>query len=300
LPYVILGGVLVDTFATLQIEPGTRIYLNADAPMIIDGQLVVNGTKKDSIVFQGNRLDAPYKDFPGSWPGIIFRESSKNNFIEYAVIKNAYQGIVADKQSDPNPKVIVNNTVIDNIFDIGVLGLNSHLVFSNCLISNCGNNLALIYGGTYAFTHCTVVSVSNNFISHKTPVLNATNFIKRNNQILSASLNARFTNCIIWGSEGLVDNEIVLEKEGSGAVNINFNHVLFRAKTDPANTIFTSVIRNQQPLFDSVDVSNRYYDFRLKKESPGVNNGTITSLLTDLNGLPRKGLPDLGCYENQD
>jgi len=75
---------------------------------------------------------------------------------------------------------------------------------------------------------------------------------------------------------------------------------LFRAKTDPTNTTFTNVIRNQNPVFDSVDVSNNYYDFRLKKESPAVNVGTTTPLLFDLNGLPRKGLPDLGCYENQD
>ena len=300
LPYVILGGLRVDTFATLQIEAGTQIYLNADAPMIIDGKLIVAGTKKDSVVFQGNRLDEPYKNFPGSWPGIIFRESSKDNFIDYAVIKNAYQGIVADKHADPNPKVIVNNTIIDNIFDIGVLGLNSHLVFNNCLISNCGNNLALIYGGTYQFTHCTVASISNNFISHKSPVLNITNFIKINNQILSAPLIAGFTNCILWGSEGLVDNEIVLEKEGSGTVNINLNHVLFRVKSDPANTIFTNVIRNQNPVFDSTDIGNNYFDFRLKKTSPCVNSGITTSLLLDLNGLSRKAQPDLGCYENQD
>jgi hypothetical protein len=199
-----------------------------------------------------------------------------------------------------NAKVEINNTVIDNIFDIGVLGINSSLVLNNCLISNCGNNLALVYGGNYQFTHCTITSVSNNFIAHKSPVLNLTNYIKRNNQILSAALNAGFTNCILWGSDGLVDNEIVLEKEGSGSVNITLNHVLFRAKTDPANTIFTNVIRNQAPIFDSIDVSNNYYDFQLKKESPAVNAGTITPLINDLNGFPRKGLPDLCCYENQD
>jgi len=300
LPYVILGGVLVDTFATLEIEPGTRIYLNADAPIIIDGTLIAKGTKKDSIVFQGNRLDEPYRNFPGSWPGIIFRESSKNNLIEYAFIRNAYQGIIADQHKSSVPKITVNNTVIDNIFDIGVLGVNSRFVFNNCQITNCGNNIALIYGGNYSFNHCTVSSISNNFISHKTPVLTATNFVKQNNQILSAALTAEFANCILWGSEGLVDNEVVLEKEGSGSVSILFDHVLFRAKTDPPNTVFTNVIRNENPLFDSIDVSNNYFDFRLKKESPAINKGKITPFLFDLNGLPRKGLPDLGCYENQD
>ena len=300
LPYVILGGVLVDTFATLTIEPGTRIYLNADAPMIVDGTLIAKGTKKDSIVFQGNRLDEPYRNFPGSWPGIIFRGSSKNNLIEHAFIKNAYQGIIADQHKTPEPKITINNTVIDNIFDIGMLAINSNVSLNNCLISNCGNNVALIYGGTYNFNHCTIVSVSNNYISHKNPILVTTNFIKQNNQLLSAALNANFTNCILWGSEGLVDNEITLEKEGNGIVNLNFDHVLFRSKSDPPNATFTNVIRNEDPVFDSIDVSNNYYDFRLKKESPAVNKGKITSIDADLDGNSRKDLPDLGCYENQD
>jgi hypothetical protein len=300
LPYVILGGVLIDSFATLQIEPGTRVYLNADAPIIVDGTLIAKGTKKDSIVFQGNRLDEPYRDFPGSWPGIVFRESSKDNEIEYAFIKNAYQGIIADQHASASPKVTISNTVIDNVFDIGVLGINSNLSLSNCLISNCGNNIALIYGGNYNFTHCTISSISNSYISHKSPVLVTTNFIKKNNQILSSNLNANFTNCILWGSEGLVDNEITLEKAGAGTVDLRFNHVLLRGKSDPSDATFTNVIRNQDPVFDSIDISNNYYDFRLKKTSPAVDKGVITPLLFDLNGLPRKGLPDLGCYENQD
>ena len=300
LPYVILGGVLVDSFATLTIEPGTRIYLNADAPIIIDGTLIAKGTKKDSIVFQGNRLDEPYRNFPGSWPGIIFRGSSRDNIIEHVFIRNAYQGIIADQHKTPEPKININNTVIDNIFDIGLLAINSNVTLNNCLISNCGNNVALIYGGTYNFNHCTIVSVSNNYISHKNPVLVTTNFIKQNNQILSEALNADFTNCIIWGSEGLVDNEISLEKEGSGTVSLNFDHVLFRSKTDPPNTTFMNVIRNEYPVFDSIDVVNNYYDFRLKKESPAVNTGKQTSIIFDLDGKPRNIPFDMGCYENQD
>ncbi len=299
LPYVILGGVLVDTFATLKIEPGTRIYLNADAPMIIDGTIVAKGTKKDSILFQGNRLDEPYRNFPGSWPGIIFRGSSKNNLLEYVIIKNAYQGIIADEHKETSPKLTLNNSILDNIFDIGILGIKSNLAVNNCLISNCGNNIALIYGGNYSFTHCTVSSFSNNYLPHKTPVLITTNFIKQNDQVLSAPLNANFTNCIIWGSEGIVEDEIVLEKEGSATANLVLDHVLFRAKTDPANTTFKNVIRNENPLFDSIDVANNFYDFRLKKNSPAVNKGKTTTLLLDLNGLPRKGIPDIGCFENQ-
>ncbi|HNP54090.1 MAG TPA: hypothetical protein PKK69_05720, partial [Ferruginibacter sp.] len=43
LPYVITGGLRVDTAAHLSIEAGCRIYLHANAPWIVDGQLTVNG-----------------------------------------------------------------------------------------------------------------------------------------------------------------------------------------------------------------------------------------------------------------
>jgi len=300
LPYVILGGLVVDTNVTLTIPKGTRIHLNANAPFVVDGTLQINGTKTDSVVFKSNRLDDPYRDFPGSWPGIYFRGSSKDNVLNYAYVQNSYQGIVAEKPaSNSNPKVTLNNCVIDNVYDIGVLGLNSSITANNCLFSNCGNNVALIYGGTYTFTHCTISSFSNSYLQHKNPVVLATNFTKVNNQVITSPLTATFTNSIIWGDGGLVENEIIVQKEGTDPASVTLQNVLFRAKNDPGNSTLTNVIRNQDPVFDSIDVSNRYYNFRLKAESPAINKGIITPLLTDFDGHGRVGLPDLGCFEKQ-
>jgi hypothetical protein len=299
-PYVILGGMIVDTNSILTIEKGTRIHLNADAPFIVDGTLIINGTKTDSVVFRSNRLDEPYKDYPGGWPGIYFRGSSKDNILNYTYIKNSYQGLVAEKPSgNANPKLTLNNCFLDNIYDIAVMGINTSITASNCLISNCGNGITLVYGGNYLFTHVTAASFSNLFVQHKTPVLVATNFIKQNNQILLSPLNATFTNCIVWGDEGFVDNEVVAEKQGAAAFNLTFNNVLYRVKTDPVNAMFNNSIKNQQPQFDSVDAGRRFYSFRLKATSPAVNKGIATPLLTDIEGNPRLGLPDLGCYERQ-
>jgi hypothetical protein len=299
-PYVILGGMIVDTNAVLTIQQGTRIHLNSDAPFIVDGTLTINGTKTDSVVFRSNRLDDPYRDYPGAWPGIYFRGSSINNQLTYTYIKNAYQGIVVEKpSSNANPKLTLNNCVLDNIYDIGLFAVNSSVVANNCLISNCGTNVALIYGGNYQFNHCTVVSASNSFVQHKNPALTATNFVKQNNTIYTSPLTAVFTNSIVWGDEGFVDNEIVVQKEGTAAANVTLNNVLFRAKVDPSNTVFNNVLRNTNPQFDSVDVVRRIYDFRLKAGSPAINKGVVTPLTTDFNGFSRVGLPDLGCYEKQ-
>jgi hypothetical protein len=299
-PYVILGGMIVDTNSTLTIQKGTRIHLNADAPFIVDGTLLINGTKTDSVVFRSNRLDEPYKDFPGAWPGIYFRGSSKNNVLTYTYIKNAYQGVVAEKPSgNANPKVTLNNCYLDNIYDIALFGINSSITANNSLISNCGNNIALIYGGNYQFTHVTAASFSNSFVSHKSPVLVATNYTKQNNTVLTSPLTATFTNCILWGDEGFVENEVVTEKQGTDALSVTFNNVLYRVKADPANTTLNNSIKNQLPQFDSVDVSKKFYNFKLKAGSPAVNKGIATPLLTDIEGKPRVGLPDLGCYERQ-
>jgi len=63
-----------------------------------------------------------------------------------------------------------------------------------------------------------------------------------------------------------------------------------------------NVIRNQDPLFDSIDISNKYYDFRTSRDpfAPGVDQGMATPFPRDLDDLPRTvQLPDLGCYEKQ-
>ena len=54
LPYVILGSLLVDTTASLTIEPGCKIYSHANAPFVIDGTLITNGNNQDKDKDHGN------------------------------------------------------------------------------------------------------------------------------------------------------------------------------------------------------------------------------------------------------
>ena len=109
LPYVILGSLTVDANNKLTINKGCRIYVHADAPILVDGTLEINGEKDtvDWVQFRGDRLDEPYHDFPAGWPGIFFRNTSKDNVLNYAVIKNAYQALAAlDPSPNANPKLV--------------------------------------------------------------------------------------------------------------------------------------------------------------------------------------------------
>ena len=300
LPYVILGGLTVDTTASLTINKGCKIYLHADAPFIVNGSLQVNGEKYDStrVIFTGDRLDDPYRNFPASYPGLIFTNSSKNNSINFATIKNAYQAVVVAGPS-ATTKLSLNETIIDNAYDVGLLGVNTSINARNVLISNCGKNLFLVGGGNYDFKHCTVATFSSNYIQHKDPVFALTNYVTQGNVVTAANLTANFTNCIFWGEQnGFVNNEVFVDAKGI-TPSIIFNKVLWRMQSNPTLTGLTvNGAVNQAPAFDSINTSQRYFDFRLKDGSPALNAGINTGINIDLDGKPRPvGLPDLGAYE---
>jgi hypothetical protein len=303
LPYVILGSLSINANQTLTINKGCRVYVHADAPIIVNGTLQVNGLKDtiDRVYFRGDRLDDPYKDFPASWPGIFFRTGSQDNVLNYAVIKNAYQAIgIQDPSPNTNPKLTLNECVIDNAYDAGIISLNSSIRARNCLISNCGKNILLAKGGDYQFTHCTVITYANSFIEHRDPVLFVSNYITVNNSPVTANLNALFRNCIFWAENGLVNDEVIVAKSGATTFNVNFDYNLWKVQTAPANITSNQIINNQSPQFDSVNTSRNYYNFRLKASSPAINKGTNAGVSIDLDGKPRPvGLPDLGCFEKQ-
>ena len=304
LPYVILGSLTVDANKKLTINKGCRIYVHADAPILVDGTLEINGEKDtvDRVYFRGDRLDEPYNDFPAGWPGIFFRNTSMDNIFNYAVIKNAYQAVaVLDPSLNANPKLTLNECIIDNAYDAGIIAINSSIRARNCLVSNCGKNVILAKGGDYQFIHCTVASISNSYILHRDPVLFVSNYILVNNSPVIARLDALFQNCIFWGQNGTVEDEVQTFKNNSAPYNVIFDQILWKVANQPIGTITPPTpINNNPPLFDSINTTNRYYSFRLKEGSPAKDKATNASVTIDLDGKPRPvGLPDLGCYEKQ-
>lgn len=296
-PVVILDGFNVSAGTRLTINAGTRIYYHANSPMIVNGTLLINGTASNRVTFAGDRLDEPYKNFPASWPGMVFGPVSSGNILNYAVIKNAYQGCaILGYSLSAVAKLTLNQCIIDNTYDAAIYAENSSIDATNCLISNAGSNIQLL-GGEYNFNHCTVVSYSNAYLTHKSPVLSITN-IAENTPV---DLYASFRNCIFYGEGGTVENEIVTGKQGNTQYSVVFNNVLYKVKdNDPANATFSNSIKNQSPSFTTIENGRMIYDFRLQDNSPCINAGTNSSTSIDLNGNPRgASIPDIGAYEKQ-
>jgi hypothetical protein len=184
------------------------------------------------------------------------------------------------------------------VYDVGIFGVQTSITARNCLVSNCGKNIILAYGGNYDFNHCTVAAYSNLFILHKEPVLQVTNFIKEGNTYLTHDLNAVFRNSIFWAESGSVDDEVVVLKQATNPFNVSFTNCLWRVKNTPANTTRTNILANTDPLFKTIDIQKQLFNFRLKPGSPAINAGVATGVLSDLDGKRRVNTPDLGAYEN--
>ncbi len=301
-PIVLTGNFIVSENATLTIQPGTRIFANANAALIISGSIMALGEPiaQNRIIFSGSRLDEPYKNFPGSWPGIFFGTHRKNQILNYCTIKNAYQGLIFQPLAvGNNAQVLLNGCELNNISDIGLGAVNSRITATNCLITNCGFNVYAIAGGNYRFQHCTIASIHNNYVEHKNPVFTVSN--AGNGQL--QNLQCFIENSIIYGEgNNTIENELSTQVANGANFQLQVSNSLVGNKR--ANTViqFSNSLLNQSPLFDSINVGRRIFSFLLKPTSPCIDKGILLSgIPTDFVGKNRilGTLPDMGCYENK-
>ncbi len=299
-PYVIIHSILVDTNATLTIHPGCRIHMHADSRFYVAGTLRVLGAPGDSVQFRGDRLEYYFVDLPGNWQGIHLLKTSRNNLIEYAVIKESVVGIRVDSLSvNAAPKLILRNTVIKFVLSSGLLAITGDVYVENCLIHSCGQwNVQLEYGGNYEFQNCTFANFYSVVINHQTPVLRMSNYYYYEDEsgphYLPADFQALFGNCIIYGS---LTNEIERDWIGQAAAQYTFRNCLIKVAdtVDITKPSFVDVIKNQDPMFVSPDYEKQ--DYRLKANSPCIDAGYANGIAMDLTGRPRQDPPDIGCYE---
>jgi hypothetical protein len=85
-PYLATGTSTVLPDVTLNIEPGVEIWFPTDARLIVQGQLVAEGTSEAPLAFRLN------PDCPGPWGNIQFDEATAPSIIQHAVVEGASDG----------------------------------------------------------------------------------------------------------------------------------------------------------------------------------------------------------------
>jgi hypothetical protein len=304
-PHVIYGNVFVRNGGTLNINPGSKIYLHHNANIIVleGSSLKIRGDVSNPVLVTSDRLDEYYKDIPGQWGRIWLAGGSSNNIIENATIKNGSIGLYVDTvTSRYEPNLILKNTIISNHSNYGIRAYSSNIKASNCQISDNGiHDLYLFAGGDYRFSHCTFANYNS---GHAYPSVRMSNYYEDNNgqEQLRPMIRADFENCIIYGS---IESEVGIESSANALFDFKFNHCLMKLKKSDyelSNTnYFEGNLFNESPKF--IQTMSAYeYNYELDSLSPAINSGrssTAYQFRKDFYGNSRlsdEG-PDIGAFE---
>ncbi len=294
-PYVVVNSVAVDRNCKLTINKGVHIYSSANSKILVLGTLEVNGVKDEEVIFEGNRLQFSYRERPGQWQGIHLIRESKDNQINYAIIKNATTGVQVDSLSiNANPILRIRNTKIRNMTNYGIVGLTAEIRAENCLIHSCGfQAFAGFFGGIYDIRHCTFYGFSSTFVGHQEPVFSLSNFLTDGNNNIIRVFDVQYTmaNNLMYGS---LENEVSFAFAPSKPpLPSGFEKNLIRVK-EPANYNPANNLINLDPLLKDPTKGN----FTLANNSPAIDAGlTGTGVTADIDGKFRDANPDIGAYE---
>ncbi len=302
-PIVLLGNVLVEKGKVLNILAGTRIYTQQGKYLLVAGSLQALGTRQDSIVFMGNRLDRDYFlniDRPGEWGGIHFFPSSYDNKMEHVMIKNSHTAISLDSLGTVgNPKIDLKKVIIRNALKYGILAVGSSLRMENCLLHTNNINLAAVYGGDLYMNFCTLAGYSGPSNAHEKRYESKSmwllNYLVVDNVPQPSPLKARVYNSVIYGA---LDEEFTADAISTAAFDAEIDHCVIRSEKSLADwqalcQSFTNNLLNQDPGFE-----NTYdMDFSYDATSPLYRATTAHWLPSDLDDKPRSVPTDIGARE---
>ncbi|MGN0032942.1 MAG: hypothetical protein ACI358_04095 [Candidatus Limimorpha sp.] len=302
-PYVIYGAAIINSYGTLTIDAGARIHFHNNSGLWAwsEGQLIVNGTADNPVVFQGDRLESFYDDQPGQWDRIWLMEAREGygHTISHAIIKNGFIGIQAQRFIKDNmAPLYIDNTIIENHTGIGIYANCYHIGVSNTVVANCGNyGVALTGGGQYLANHCTVANYWKNS-TRKTPTLFLSNLYTNPQDGITYvyPFSLEMNNSIMCGS---LENEFNTEfYHESSDTTYRFANCLLKIKRAHDDTsLFHRCLFNMEPRF----IDYEKLDLHLDSLSPAIGIGDpahSTGLLQyDFDGVFRGDTPDAGAYQ---
>lgn len=284
-------SLIVSQNCTLTIKKGTEIYASKGSALVIKGNLKIEGDsgKANIVRFQGPRTENYWENIPGQWKGIVFTQTSQNNSIKFAEIKNAETGIEINKTENALNITFgdVSNTIIKNMSQFGFYASNTNLMLSNTLIANCSKQVLRIKnGGNYEFYNNTFVNYTGTFTRDSASVILSDN---GNN-----TLNLTIKNNIFWGD---LKEELIFNKTKT-------ENWIIEQENNAIKTSTTDFVGNGNILNDTKEypefenITKDALNFKLKSNSPFIAKGVaIPFIINDLTGKQRPTLFDIGAYQ---
>ncbi|MBF9253036.1 hypothetical protein I2I11_07015 [Pontibacter sp. 172403-2] len=289
-PHVLLDSVLVKADATLTIPKGTHIYAANKAVLLINGQLLVQGTPEERVTFSGLRREPDYVTAPGQWEGIRILTKSAGNVLQYADIRNTQYGLRIGNPGKAG--TLIEGCVVAYAFLDGIVGYTSDVKVVNTLIYNCGQyGFGGLGGGNYEVLYATIVNYGNR-LPRETPALVIADYIP-GTEIKDKPTLLRLVNSIVYSESYGFKDEVLFDVGPEASLEIRNN--LLRTNIYAEQLHQSNNILNREPAFKAPDKA----DFSLDTLSPASSAALVLpDITTDIKGKPRSATePDMGAYE---
>jgi hypothetical protein len=303
LPIVVYGYCYVKPDVKLTIEKGMQLHFAPRSWLFIEGQVDIRGTKDETVLMQGDRLQPDWEEEAGQWGGIWISHPSYGSTIEHATIKNGTVGIYCDSTPGLSGarNVTLRKTMIRNMSFDGISGRGSTIYAENCVSTNCGRFTFLgDRGGDYTLIHNTFYTGGRDF-GRNNPTFAYLSTLRDpfTNAILETyDLKFTFLNNIIDGINR--EGEILGDLEGTIDSQSVIAYNLLKSEEDIYfATGSTNIRKTDENLF--IDA----YNFNLDLDSTNAPIAKDKAILVspaiteDHCDRQRDATPDIGAFESQ-
>lgn len=284
-PYLIRDSLVVPEGKTLRLAAGTRLFFHPASKLIIHGRLIAKGTIEKNIILRGDRMgymfsQQPYDRIPGQWGGLVFKEKSYGNILDFCDIHSSDLGIQCDSSNISTTKLTLSNSVIHNVSGDALMLNQCKTEIGNSQITNAGGNCVNIVGGDNTFIHCTIGQFYS-FVGGRGAALRISNV---HGQIHSPISKAFFKNCLITGYN---ENDINIESSSrymEEEMNFLFDHCLLNTSQVSDNKrvfacLFESELppneRNENHFWPAFDFQKLLFPFTLRANSFLVDKADV-------------------------
>lgn len=300
-PYVVYGYALINSYGTLRIEEGTRIYCHQNGGILSwsDGQLIIDGTAEEPVIIQGDRLEPYYQNTPGQWQQILMMDgrAGADHRISHAIIRNGTIGLNSQSVLKPTECALrIDNTIVENQSGYGLFSILYAVEAKNFVIANCGFANFWAFGGDYRLVHGTIANYWDANEHNKNLAVQVTNYAKdaQTEQLFYYPFHMEMDNCIVYGKQ---KDEFSTQFSAEADSTFVLDHCLVKSEKFNGNMVgFNHCLFNMEPYF--ADYKGNFHIDSIASSVIGTGNPIFGNEVPyDLDGVARAGMPDIGAYQ---
>jgi parallel beta-helix repeat protein len=218
-PYLASGDTYILPNISLTVHPGVEIWFPAEARLIVQGDLQVNGTSAQGVTFKANTNYGAQ-----SWGNVSFENSTAINHLNYLEIKDATTGWhpIHNRAaiSAWYSELVLDHVTLTEVLDNPIFGEYSSFTLTNSLLQSdvSGDLINVKYGESY-ISDCT-------FIGNYQPDTDAIDYDRVTNGVIR---NSVVKNLFGFNSDGV--------DLGEACVNVLVENCLITDCTDKGISI---------------------------------------------------------------